>query len=767
MVVISIRRTYLFIFFSIFIISVLPAVQAESYRRINAEIELIEEDSDILLDITDESQSNYNITWEPFIDEHEIEGALSSAMLPPSIYREEINNQNRNRIATQFVEFDYQHVMEGSSIQWWRAPFNRLDGFDVDIKMSLFQVNTNRLFDVDYDDDNLDEDDFYNFDEDEIRGGRKIYSENYIFEGENFTTGKMHNVEWEYDNKTVNYNMTYCRSYTPIYSDEEYAVVWQWRQESDEEEVFVTQSDAGNNDFYKAEIVLDRAKHELDMNLLTDVMHEYGQSSMISGDNIQSGSDVSFKTHFDDFTVLDKDESIQYVYFFYLAKAQVGGYLVAEYIMAYSPYLSSINEVRDKTIDDTVEAGDFDYSYYEFVRFESMGYIGHPDRPPLEYAGLFHSFGEIDTDGNYIERHDNVIIDEYNRYDRYDTSEDDWIDPSESHEENFNYDSSEGMFAFDDYFNNELFQIKYTHLEGANAFTYTMPIHRLYHDEVEISVDYTFYHDEEEKFTFEDEQNVRDFYLLSINYFDIQDYVDVGFTINRANLEISFDEDVGLWLEDRGDLEQERRYTQSTLTPKDDGVELNIGYVPFYSAQIYDFVIENVEPPEIHPGSFLPAKQYNMDVIMQPTRFEIFVDTVRTIITSTYEGLRETITDWLRRTGSYIMETRVGQILTRVADVALQIGSVFRDAVDFIVNNWEWIIFTLLRIGAMVSSVVIFAGGVWLFSKWSEYWYILPTKGVAEANAYMKESGKTVLSVTIAIIVAILNLMQILAGPFL
>lgn len=271
---------------AILLICLTPVAQAKSYSQIEREVRLREQGAKEYVDISNKSTSNYNTTWQPFIDQFGINGSVSCAMMPPSPAT--FNETEDTQVVSQIIEFSHKDIMEGSSVQWWRTPFQRMSD-DLDIRLDLYKVESVKQSDLSLEPA---EGGWYSPQLNWVANSNHIYKNTYSA-SRNHTYHKHQSTTF----RNFTYNFSYVRTNAPIYSGGNYLVVWQWQQSSSQEKVYFTQSDVGSNDYYNSTGFINHQsspieKKEWNVNIATDVLHQYGQSSKIAGQPVKHRPEI-------------------------------------------------------------------------------------------------------------------------------------------------------------------------------------------------------------------------------------------------------------------------------------------------------------------------------------------------------------------------------------------------------------------------------------------------------------------------------------------
>lgn len=274
-------------------------------------------------------------------------GSVSCAMMPPSTVKTDNLTDGSTQSVVQFTSFSHREIMEGSSIHWWRAPFERV-GDDIKIKLTIYETSSLRQANVTY--GAQDSGGWYELTPNWVADPRKIYEQSYDIDGDDnnskidsinwrpppiFTTEEEEELEtgtipeWllevfeeegepisessevyasgqdfyiEYNgersyevedagntlkvrHRNYSWNFTYVKAFAPIYSGSDYMVVWQWQDDFGDTPayLYVTQSDVGNNEYYHSIWNIDGTKYYPPIDTLTDVLFEYGLSSKVAG----------------------------------------------------------------------------------------------------------------------------------------------------------------------------------------------------------------------------------------------------------------------------------------------------------------------------------------------------------------------------------------------------------------------------------------------------------------------------------------------------
>ncbi len=263
-------------------------------------------------DIYPESSEIYDAYNRP-------KGITSTAFLPPS--KATIENVTGTQSFVQYTQFDREEVLSGSSISWWRAPFQRISD-QQKIKLTLYRSDSMRLANVSYS-DNTDSDGWYNTSVSEVAHPSKIYEQTYdisdpdqknkylytqninqthTWNGTKYNETSNETVE-NTQNKTFKYNFTYVKVFAPIKLMKSCLAVWQvqddWTQSPyQSQNVYLTQSDTSKDghteSIWQINTTTDgKVRYDFDgqkypsVNLLTDVLFEYGMADNFAG--IKSG----------------------------------------------------------------------------------------------------------------------------------------------------------------------------------------------------------------------------------------------------------------------------------------------------------------------------------------------------------------------------------------------------------------------------------------------------------------------------------------------
>jgi len=275
------RKYFTLVFISIFLLCMMPVAQANAYKEISQEVTFEERNTDEQIDIVEGNETNYDITWEPFLDESGIEGSISSAFYPPSPAEFEVDESSVN-MAVQMTRFDHKDIMEGSSVQWWRAPFNR-KADDIEVNLEIYRIDSIKQANIQVEET---KNRWHDVELNWVANEDLIWEKEYDA-SENTSRHKHHSVEW----RNISYDFSYFNSNAPVYSGENYLLIWQWDQSTTIEELFFTQSDAGIEDWYNSSAYLNGEMKNWNVNLLADSLHEYGQSSQLAGEKISPGLD--------------------------------------------------------------------------------------------------------------------------------------------------------------------------------------------------------------------------------------------------------------------------------------------------------------------------------------------------------------------------------------------------------------------------------------------------------------------------------------------
>lgn len=619
-------------------------------------------------------------------------GSVSCAMLPPSQVTIEATAGSTQSVV-QYASFSPNEIMEGSSIHWWRAPFNRI-GPSVSVNLEIYRTTSLRSANVSYS-SSTDASGWYNTNVSWVSDPYKVFEETYSV-SETTDKYKYHVDQVNWENHT--WNFTYLRAFAPIYSGFNYVIIWQWQDDwstsNYETDVYVTQSDVGDDDYYFSIWHLNGTSHYPKIDLLTDVLFEYGLRDRIAGTDL-GGIDnpvgwAKFYTEFED--------------------------------TLYN---------RSATHSDNNES-------VAFTAFDTWYKVLGNDTIRKDYN--FIMWNQTEGDGVTFTEGDDYDID-------YNVGAIKIYDVPNGPELSTYYD------------------VEY-YYGGCNAFNFIIPF-TTNESGTEISLRITMYDDDGSDYGMNifTHNNQTEFMMESgMSYeFGLDGEWD---NATYAFIFISFTNDTNLWLIDRHDYDIDYNFTSSTLLHKYSVYEDNNGFVPYHTVDIIDYLIENTIPFSFEQSA--PLMPLRPKGESQKTLLELIWDTgsmilkvTKFIVTYPAHLLADLVKDYWNGANVYAKDKLDGFVewasdgLEWLKDRGAWILGKIWDVVKWLVNFTVWQMYTMLRLFLNIFSFVVFLAMVAITFKFTNYFIILGTSSIQEANDYLTnevQSGiQRVSSLTMAV----------------
>ncbi|MFO7678237.1 MAG: hypothetical protein R6V50_07650, partial [Thermoplasmatota archaeon] len=226
--------------------------------------------------------SNYELFWKPWKENYSVSGVTASTPTPPNLMNITDNYDNGKIHIGSSVQFDDGQVMQGSSRHWWRSPFSasKTGGESYDIRMRIYRVNSASRANMSVDGDDVDIIDSVNpsltFDSGKINIDEYGESSKHISE--------RRTLEFNESN-IVDYNFDYILANSPVYSHEDYYVVWTY-EGTDLPQYFVSQDDIGENGVRKTHEIFEGSKHTYNVDFDLGTTFNRGMSDNVGGINL-------------------------------------------------------------------------------------------------------------------------------------------------------------------------------------------------------------------------------------------------------------------------------------------------------------------------------------------------------------------------------------------------------------------------------------------------------------------------------------------------
>ncbi|MFP4052007.1 MAG: hypothetical protein ACLFVB_09755 [Thermoplasmata archaeon] len=296
---------------AVLLISSITAVQVVSAKSVQTQEEVdIQADPRIdydsvtnIANSSDSKYSNYDMLWQPFKDEYDKKGVVCATPSSPSkIGLDWDYDESKWLHVSTTTKFSSSQVMQGASVGWWRSPFHTEthEGDTFQLRLRIFRVNNPQMTNQTSSSDNPEQ-----IDLNEKSNPVKIFdSESTIVEqGEESLKyiQESRSIPDSLTDKNIEYNFTYMRANAPIYSEENYQVVWSYMGK--EPNMFVSSEDVGGDENIRTHTTIadndnvDDKMYESDFD--TSVLFSSGISDHVTGITSDSIFDMNEDVNFE------------------------------------------------------------------------------------------------------------------------------------------------------------------------------------------------------------------------------------------------------------------------------------------------------------------------------------------------------------------------------------------------------------------------------------------------------------------------------------